>query len=55
MIFKTINPKNNKLIKTYDSILHVQLNDKMNVSYKSFKGMKGLGNKGMKERFEKLS
>ena len=41
--FKSINPKNNKLIKTYDIITPTEIKNIIGKSYMSFKFMNGNG------------
>ncbi len=40
MVFKSINPKNGKLLKTYDCITNKDLHEKLEKSLKCFKYMK---------------
>ena len=55
MVFKSINPKNGRLLKTYDCISNNQLNDKLEKSIKVFKYMKNQGPEGVTERFDKFA
>jgi hypothetical protein len=55
MVFKSINPKNGRLIKTYESLSNKELNEKLERSFKVFKFMKNQGPSGMTERFDKFS
>jgi succinate-semialdehyde dehydrogenase / glutarate-semialdehyde dehydrogenase len=55
MVFKSINPKNGRLIKNYECIKNAELNDKLERSIKVFKYMKNQGPSGMVERFDKFA
>ena len=55
MVFKSINPKNGRLMKTYDCISNKELNDKLERSIKVFKYMKNQGPDGVTERFDKFA
>ena len=55
MVFKSINPKNGRLLKTYDCISNKELNDKFERSIKVFKYMKNQGPDGVTERFDKFA
>lgn len=55
MAFKSINPKNGRLIKSYDCISNKDLNAKLDKSIKVFKFMKNQGHDGVTERFEKFA
>jgi succinate-semialdehyde dehydrogenase/glutarate-semialdehyde dehydrogenase len=54
MAYRSINPKNGKLLKTYDLITNIKLNEALERSYNCFKHMRGQGNDGVEERLEKL-
>ena len=43
MVFKSINPKNGKLLKTYDCITNNELNATIEKSFKAFRYMKNQG------------
>ena len=55
MVFKSINPKNGRLIKTYECISNKELNENLDRSIKVFKYMKNQGPSGMTERFDKFA
>lgn len=52
--FKSINPKNGKLFKTYDSITNHKMYEALERSYNSYKFMRNQGADGVKERLQKL-
>ena len=52
--YKSINPKNNKLLRTYDLFTQAQLNDRMEKAHQSFKIMRRDGEAGVLERLNKL-
>jgi succinate-semialdehyde dehydrogenase / glutarate-semialdehyde dehydrogenase len=54
MVFKSVNPKNGKLLKTYECITNKDLSDKLERSIKCFKFMKNQGASGLQQRFDKL-
>lgn len=54
MVFKSINPKNGKLIKSVECISNGQIQEKLNRSIKMFKYMRNEGPAGLERRFEKL-
>jgi succinate-semialdehyde dehydrogenase / glutarate-semialdehyde dehydrogenase len=54
MVFKSINPKNGKLLKTYECIANKDLHEKLEKSFKCYKFMKNQGMSGLDQRFEKL-
>ena len=43
MSFKSINPKNGKLIKSFESLTDRRLQEKLELSFKTFKFMKNQG------------
>lgn len=47
MAFRSVNPKNGKLTKTYDRILNHDMYSKLEKSYKSFKYMRNQGTDGI--------
>lgn len=53
MAFRSVNPKNGKLTKTYERILNNDMYDKLEKSYKSYKYMRNCGADGIKEMIEK--
>ena len=54
MVFKSINPKNGKLIKTFDCLTSKELQEKLEKSFKCYKFMKNQGASGLQQRFDKL-
>lgn len=50
MVFKSINPKNGKLMKSVDYISNQQVQDKLERSFKIFKFMKNEGTSGIETR-----
>lgn len=54
MVFKSINPKNGKLLKTYECISNKDLSEKVEKSFKLFKFMKNQGDSGLQERLDKF-
>ena len=54
MVFKSVNPKSGKLLKTYECITNKDLADKLERSHKCFKFMKNQGASGLQQRFDKL-
>ena len=55
MVFKSINPKNGRLLKSYECISNKELNVKLDKSFKMFKYMKNQGEDGLVERFDKFA
>lgn len=50
MVFKSINPKNGKIMKTFDCISNSDLHDRMERSFKVFKYMRNEGPQGLESR-----
>lgn len=55
MAFRNINPKNGKLIKTFDHITNHEMLDHLEKANRAFKYMRTQGSDGFKERFEKFN
>jgi hypothetical protein len=49
-MFKSINPINNKLMRTYDTMTTIQINEKLDKAYNCYKYMKTQGMPGVHER-----
>ena len=52
--FRSVNPKNGQLLKTYSFLSNGQLEEKVVRAHKSYMGMKAQGNAGLQERLDKL-
>jgi|LauGreDrversion4_2_1035121.scaffolds.fasta_scaffold63281_3 succinate-semialdehyde dehydrogenase/glutarate-semialdehyde dehydrogenase len=54
MSFKSINPKNGKLIKSFESLTDRRLQEKLELSFKTFKFMKNQGQSGLQDRMSQF-
>ena len=54
MVFKSVNPKNGKLMKSVEYITNKQLMDKVEKAAKMFRYMKNEGSSGLSNRFDRL-
>jgi succinate-semialdehyde dehydrogenase/glutarate-semialdehyde dehydrogenase len=54
MIFKSVNPKNGKLMKTVECISNQVLQDKVVKSFNVYKFMRNEGSQGFDNRMEKF-
>ena len=54
-LFKSVNPKNGKLLKTFETITSQQMFQKVEKSFNSFKYMRNDGQQGYNERIERSS
>jgi succinate-semialdehyde dehydrogenase/glutarate-semialdehyde dehydrogenase len=54
MSFKSVNPKNGKLIKSFENLSNRGLQDKMELSFKTYRFMKNQGPSGLHDRMAKF-
>ena len=54
VIFKSVNPKNGKLYRTFESISGKEIESAMDRSYQRFRYKYAQGNTRLKRRFEKM-
>lgn len=54
MSFKSVNPKNGKLVKSFENLSNRVLQDKMELSFKTYRFMKNQGPSGLHERMAKF-
>ena len=54
MVFKSVNPKNGLLMKTYDTISNTKMMENLERSFNVFRYMKNQGYPGLQERMVKL-
>lgn len=54
MVFKTVNPKNGKLLKTVDLISHHTMHKHLDKAFNSYRYMRNQGVDGLSERIERL-
>jgi len=54
VVFRSVNPKNNKIHKTFEALTSASLESKVDRSYQRYKQKINIGNKGLPRRFEKM-
>ena len=54
VVFKSINPKNGKIYRTFESITSKELETKIDFSYQRFRKQYAEGPSSLDTRFEKL-
>ena len=52
--FRSINPKNNKLVKTYEAISSVELESKIDSAYNRYRWKHSKGHGDLSRRYQKL-
>ena len=53
-IFRSVNPKNNKLMRTFETISGLELERKIDRAYQRFRYKYSFGMEGLPRRFQKL-
>ena len=54
MVFKSVNPKNGKLMKSFELLSNTKMHEKLDNSFKMYKYMRNQGEQGIVERFTKF-